>query len=242
LDKNKIKLGGTNHMIQIDESLFAKIKYKRGKDLLRKQVSVFGKFDARTDIIYFQTVEHMTAKSLLSVIYDHFIPKSIIASDSYSLYSKINRLPDENIEQRMVNHSLKFLDPVTKIHTNKIESLWNNEKIKFKDMRGCNRFYNQSYLDEFMWQHNNKIKREETFEKILEAFAFVHKTLDAENIDSLQEVINGPDVELGFDIVSVGYDEDNEIDYEIEEDLFAFFDINNDSVSNQSVSNQTVSL
>jgi hypothetical protein len=65
--------------------------------------------------------------------------------------------------------------------------------------------------------------------------------LDGENIDSLQEAINGFDVELGFDNVSVGCDEDNEIDYEIEEDLFAFFDINNDSVSNQSVSNQTVS-
>jgi hypothetical protein len=95
--------------------------------------------DARTDIIYFQTVEDRTAKSLLSVIYDHSIPKSIIASDSYSSYSKIYRLHDENIEHRMVNHSLKFVDPVTKTHTNKIESLWNKGKIKFKDMRGCNR-------------------------------------------------------------------------------------------------------
>jgi hypothetical protein len=38
LNKNKIKLGGINHIIQIDESLFAKVKYNRGNDLLRKQV------------------------------------------------------------------------------------------------------------------------------------------------------------------------------------------------------------
>jgi hypothetical protein len=53
-------------------------------------------------------------------------------------------------------------------------------------MRGCNRLYIQSYLDEFMWRHNNKIKREETFDKILEAIAFVYIKLDGENIDSLQ--------------------------------------------------------
>ena len=46
LDKNKIKLGGINHIIQIDESLFAKVKYNRGKDLLRNQVWVFGMVDA----------------------------------------------------------------------------------------------------------------------------------------------------------------------------------------------------
>jgi hypothetical protein len=55
--------------------------------------------------------------------------------------------------------------------------------------------------------------------------------LDGENIDSLQEAINGFDVELGFDIGSVGGDEV----IEIEEDIFAFFDINNGSrgTSNQ---------
>jgi hypothetical protein len=65
--------------------------------------------------------------------------------------------------------------------------------------------------------------------------------LDGENIDSLQEALKSPDVELGFDIESVGGDEDNEIDSEIEEDLFAFFDINNDSVRSQSHSSQSVS-
>jgi hypothetical protein len=114
LDKIQIKLGGINHIIQIGESLFAKVKCNRGKDLLRKQVWVFSMVDARTDIIYFQTVEDRTAKSLLSVIYDHSIPKSIIASDSYSSYSKIYRLHDENIEHRIVNHSLNFVDPVIK--------------------------------------------------------------------------------------------------------------------------------
>jgi len=121
--------------------------------------------DARTDIIYFQTVEDRPAKSLLSVIYDHSIPKSIIASDSYSSYSKIYRLHDENIEHKMVNHSLNFVYPVTITHTNKIESLWNKGKIKFKDLRGCNRLYNQSYLDEFMWQHNNNFHQFQVFNK-----------------------------------------------------------------------------
>jgi len=40
LDKNNIKLGGKNVIVEIDESMFARVKHHRGKDLKRKQIWV----------------------------------------------------------------------------------------------------------------------------------------------------------------------------------------------------------
>jgi hypothetical protein len=71
LDKINLKLGGRNQTIQIDESIFAKVKHFVGKDLVRKQVWVFRMVDVKPDQIYFECVKDRTAQTLLSVIYDH---------------------------------------------------------------------------------------------------------------------------------------------------------------------------
>lgn len=42
LNKSELKLGGLGRIVEIDESLFAKVKHYKGKDLQRKQVWVFG--------------------------------------------------------------------------------------------------------------------------------------------------------------------------------------------------------
>ena len=55
--------------------------------------------------------------------------------------------------------------------------LWNSGKIKFKEMRGCSRLYIQSYLDEFLWRHNNKVTRHEAFIKIFEDIVKVCRTV-----------------------------------------------------------------
>jgi transposase-like protein len=165
IDKQNIKLGEPNQTVQIDESLFAKVNRHVGKDLRRKQVWVFGIVDVKLNRIFFECVPDRTAKTLLSIIYDHVFPKTIINSDCYSSYNKINRLHEETVEHDTVNHTYNFVDPESSTHTNKIELLWNVGKIKFKDMRGCYRLYIQSYLDEFMWRHNNKVSRHDAFNK-----------------------------------------------------------------------------
>ena len=78
IEKPNIKLGGPGHIVEIDESLFAKVKYNRGKDLWRKQVWVFGLVDRISGEIYFEIVPDRTAETLLNIIEQHVLPGTLI--------------------------------------------------------------------------------------------------------------------------------------------------------------------
>ena len=54
-----------------------------------------------------------------------------------------------------MNHSVTFVDPVTGVHTQAIESYWNRVKLKFKRMKGVHLSQLPSYLDEFMWRERH---------------------------------------------------------------------------------------
>ena len=54
-----------------------------------------------------------------------------------------------------MNHSLHFVDPVSGVHTQNIESYWNRVKRRFKHMKGVHQSMLDSYLDEFMWRERH---------------------------------------------------------------------------------------
>ena len=56
------------------------------------------------------------------------------------------------LEHHTVNHTLHFVDPVTGVHIQNIESYWNRCKTKIKSMKGVRRDMLPRYLDEFMWR------------------------------------------------------------------------------------------
>ncbi|CAF1057175.1 unnamed protein product [Brachionus calyciflorus] len=82
------------------------------------------------------------AETLLSIIYEKCRQGSTIFSDCWSCYNKISSLKD--FKHQTVNHSLNFVDPNTGTCTNKIESLWNACKHKFKEMHGCQKLNHTS--------------------------------------------------------------------------------------------------
>ena len=55
----------------------------------------------------------------------------------------------------MVNHSLNFVDPVTGMHTQNVESYWSRVKTRFKRMKGVHAEMLTSYMDEFMWRERH---------------------------------------------------------------------------------------
>jgi hypothetical protein len=105
-------------------------------------------------------------------------------------------------------------------------------KIKFKDMRGCNRLYIQSYLDEFMWRHNNKVSRHDAFNKILEDLVVVYK-ISSKHVENL---IDGLDIDIGEEC-DASSDRCSEIsnDDEFPCDFFEFFPTNDIDFTNKEV-------
>ena len=89
LKPDEIVLGGPNKVVEIDESLFARAKHNRGKDLKRKQFWVFGMKQRDSGRIYMKFVGARNAANLLPIIYKHVAPESIIYSDLWKSYKAI---------------------------------------------------------------------------------------------------------------------------------------------------------
>ncbi|CAF1138358.1 unnamed protein product, partial [Brachionus calyciflorus] len=179
LDKENFKVGGKNSIVEIDESVFNKVKYNKGKDMIHmtknKQIWVFGIRERISKKVFFQAVNNRKENTLIPIIQKHILPDSIIYSDMWKSYDSIAYLP-QNYKHFSVNHSKEFVDKRTGCNTNSIESVWLKCKSKIRQMQGVNRLYLQENLDEVMWRHNEcgivhkcqyKYSRRLVFNKIL---------------------------------------------------------------------------
>ena len=100
---------------------------------------------------YMEIVAQRNAATLLPIIQQHVANGSTVWSDEWSAYNRVASLPNVN-SHGVVNHSIEFVNPVTGVHTQNVESYWNRVKIKLKRMRGCHEHQLASYLDEFMYR------------------------------------------------------------------------------------------
>ena len=104
-------------------------------------------------------VPQRNASTLLPIIQQHVAPGTIIHSDEWRAYTQVQSLPNV-AAHHTVNHSVEFVNPVTGVHTENVESYWNRAKIKLKRMRGCHELELSSYLDEFMWKERYGTNRQ----------------------------------------------------------------------------------
>ena len=99
-------------------------------------------------------VPNRTVTTLLAVMQRHLRSGTIVHSDHWAAYSRVQQLPSVSTHNT-VNHSLHFVDPVTRVHTQNVESYWNHVKGKFKRVKGVHEEMLSSYLDEFMWRERH---------------------------------------------------------------------------------------
>lgn len=142
------KLGGPGKIVEIDESLFGKMKYGRGRPVNGKWV--FGGVERGSSKCFFRVVPDRSKETLFPIIRDWVLPGTTIISDCWAAYKC---LEDEGFQHLSVNHSLTFVDPETGAHTNAIEGTWSGIKKDLPRKHEKNNF--DSYLAEYMWRRRH---------------------------------------------------------------------------------------
>ncbi|CAF0916032.1 unnamed protein product [Brachionus calyciflorus] len=88
----QLVLGGDGKVVEIDESLFVRVKHGKGKDLKRGRVWVFGMYERGSRKCLFFVVHKCDGVNLLNIIYRHIAPNTIIHSDCWAAYNRIRLL------------------------------------------------------------------------------------------------------------------------------------------------------
>ncbi|XP_065064355.1 uncharacterized protein LOC135690664 [Rhopilema esculentum] len=144
---NPQQIGGPGRIVEIDESLFSKRKYNRGRIL--PQNWIFGGYDPVDKKGFLVPVPRRDAVTLLPILQTWVVPGSIVCSDMWQAYNQVGNI---GYQHRTVNHTYNFVDPVTRTTTNHVEAMWQRAKNKFKSQHGStNRELIPDYLAEFMW-------------------------------------------------------------------------------------------
>ena len=126
------------------------VQYHRGR-ATNHDVWEFGLVDVSQQpaLGYMELVPDRTAATLLPIIQSHALPNTTVHSDQWQAYRKVGLLTNISTHAS-VNHSLNFVDPVTGVHAQNIESCWARVKQKFKKMKRGHESQLPSYLGVYM--------------------------------------------------------------------------------------------
>ena len=83
-----------------------------------------------------EIVPQRDAATLLPLINAHVAPSTIIHSDEWAAYNRVQRFSNVSSHD-VANHSVNFVEPFTGVHTQQVEIYCNRVKTKLKQMKGC---------------------------------------------------------------------------------------------------------
>lgn len=157
-------IGGENITVEIDETKVGKRKYHRGHAV--DGVWVLGGVERTEERkVFLVEVPDRSAKTLLNILKRHIRPGTIVHSDLWKGYVKLEEAMD--VVHRTVNHSFCFVDPITSVHTNTIEGTWWALKRSIPISRRT-RGKVAGHLFEFIWR---RLHQEDLWNGFLTALA-----------------------------------------------------------------------
>ncbi|KCZ78676.1 hypothetical protein H311_00290 [Anncaliia algerae PRA109] len=139
--KSLEKIGGSNIIVEIDESKFGRRKYNKGHHV--EGVWVIGCVERTANKkIILQKVEKRNFLHINNFMTNFINNESIIYSDGWRGY---NQAKSNFKDHLTVNHSLTFVNKENNCHTNTIEGNWSSVKGKIN-----RRFRNIKFIDIYL--------------------------------------------------------------------------------------------
>lgn len=156
-------IGGEGHVIQIDEMKLGKRKFNRGR--MVEGNWILGMIDEDTNEIRLEICPNNKRDSitLLALIQKHVKQNSTIFTDCWKGYSNLSA---NDFEHWTVNHRLHFVNPETKVHTNKIESQWRGIRKRLT-RGGIAHDKLAEHLCEYLWRRDVKRRDVDMFNDLL---------------------------------------------------------------------------
>jgi transposase-like protein len=168
VSENNERIGGFDgdglpKIVEIDESLFFRRKYNRGRQTSGQWY--VGGVERGTKRAFLVPVVNRSALTMTHVILNNVAPGTIIITDEWRAYRRAMR-EIEGYQHRTVNHSFNFVDPVdVDIHTQNIEGFWSLSKRFLRGKHGINQGQHFEYLLQFIWEF--KIVKTKRFSTLL---------------------------------------------------------------------------
>ena len=156
LQNNPMQLGGMTEVneplvVEIDESLFFKRKYHKGRNTSASWV--FGAIERRTGLCFLQKVPDRRRETLENLIKQWILPGTLIISDGWASYANIENIDGGIYQHEVILHQENFVDELyDDIHTQNIENLWMRMKMKIRRQYGTIKRLLSSYMGELMWR------------------------------------------------------------------------------------------
>ncbi|CAL4119871.1 unnamed protein product, partial [Meganyctiphanes norvegica] len=150
---NPIKLGGPGITIGIEVFSLSPEYSNKQKRVSEPQapirILVIVDTNCTPSIGYMQIVDAIDVATLFPIIWKVVQPGSTIPSKDWMSYCRIQGLSDIS---GSVNLSVNFVDVISSVYKQTIESYWEKHKSYLKVMSGTSRSNINSYLQEFMWR------------------------------------------------------------------------------------------
>jgi transposase len=157
VESNSERLGGYDEngqpkIVEIDESLFFKSKYNRGRQTAGQWY--VGGVERGSKRVFLIPVSNRNAETMTRIIVDNVLPGTIVITDQWRAYaSALNNMPEYN--HLFINHSLNFVCPTDpNIHTQSIEGFWSQAKRFLRERHGIKQTLHVKYLLQFIWEYN----------------------------------------------------------------------------------------
>lgn len=163
----QVQLGGINEegesiIVEIDESVFFRRKFNRGR--FREHIWVLGLLERGSKKVVLIPIPDRSASTLHPLIEQYVLPGSTIITDCWAAYGRLGQ--NEFFTHLTVNHSINFLNPDdSNVHTQNIENLWLHAKKKIRKMFGTNSNLLAGYLFEFCFR--KRFEKRKMFNNLL---------------------------------------------------------------------------